>query len=109
MSKCVWLMCKTNHPVQAEYSCSEHFGTLASLNETSVARISEYFNHVKARSLGITQVSYPFHLLVFLINPSTRAAQNRHGHVLAACIEAYILRFSYIMYVCCLLQASNKR
>lgn len=60
MSKCLWLICKRTQllPVEAEYSCSENLGTLASLDEPSVTRIGEYLNYIKARNLGINQVSY---------------------------------------------------
>ena len=65
MSKCVWLIYAKKHSVPAEYSCSENFGTLVSLDGTSVTRVGEYLNHVKARSFGITQVNYRIHLVVF--------------------------------------------
>ena len=80
MGKCVWLMCKQNHPTQAEYGCSEHFGTLVSLNETSVTRIGEYLNHIRARSLEITKVSHTSILVDFVIS-GIRTTVNRRGSV----------------------------
>ena len=58
MSKCLWLLCDYQYPTGAEYVCSRKFGTLASFDETSFARIAEYLNHIRVRNIGISQVSY---------------------------------------------------
>ena len=58
MNKCLWLMCGVSSPTNAEYRCSRTFGTLASLDETGMTRLAKYLDHIKARSVGITQVSY---------------------------------------------------
>jgi hypothetical protein len=58
MNKCLWLMCGVSFPTYAEYRCSRTFGTLASLDETGMTRLAKYLDHIKARSVGITQVSY---------------------------------------------------
>ena len=58
MNKCLWLMCGGSSPTYAEYRCSRTFGTLASLDGTVMTRLGGYLDHIKARSIGITQVSY---------------------------------------------------
>jgi hypothetical protein len=61
MNKCLWLMCGRGSPTYAEYGCSRTFGTLASLDETGMTRLAEYFDHIKlikAISVGNSQVSY---------------------------------------------------
>ena len=58
MSKCLWLLCDKEYPTGAEYVCSRNLGTLASFDETSLARIAEYLNHIRATNFGINQVSY---------------------------------------------------
>ena len=56
MGKCLWLLCDRADPEDAEVGCSGNFGTLASLNKTSLALVAEYLNHVEAISAGITEV-----------------------------------------------------
>ena len=58
MNKCLWLTCGGSNHTYAEYRCSQNFGTLASLDETGMTRLAEYLDHIRARSVGITQVSY---------------------------------------------------
>ncbi len=64
MSKCLWLLCYYNNPTGAEYVCSRNFGTLASFDETGLARITEYLNHIRARNIGINQVSHVRYLSI---------------------------------------------
>ncbi|CAB4007610.1 Hypothetical predicted protein, partial [Paramuricea clavata] len=57
MNKCLWLMCGGSYPTYAENRCSRTFGTLASLDETGMTRLAKYLDNIKARSVGITQIT----------------------------------------------------
>ena len=55
MNKCFWLLCGRKSPKDAEYGCSEKFGSLASLDEAGFTRIAEYLNFININN-QVTQV-----------------------------------------------------
>ena len=56
MNRCFWLLCDRSNPTDAEYGCSEKFGTLASLDEIGLTRIAAYLNFTQAINSGVTEV-----------------------------------------------------